>query len=149
MFWLWVIALLLAIPTYLIAKKQVETQIISSLILNAYFASIIMNKHREKYRYSVFDNLSDNDFMALIQEIHRRLRIEVQAKLVGKYGKGINEIILNQRQDEAGINMMANGIGLVLKMCEDNDSANIPGSYLLHEIATTIADKIYENYLRL
>lgn len=46
--------------------------------------------------------------MALIQEIHRRLRIEVQAKLVGKYGKGINEIILNQRQDEAGINMMAN-----------------------------------------
>ena len=149
MFWLWVIALLLAIPTYLSAKKQVETQIIYSLILNAYFASIIMNKHREKYRYSVFDNLSDNDFMALIQEIHRRLRIEVQAKLVGKYGKGINEIILNQRQDEAGINMMANGIGLVLKMCEDNDSANIPGNYLLHEIATTIADKIYENYLRL
>lgn len=45
--------------------------------------------------------------------------------------------------------MMANGIGLALKMCEDNDSANIPGSYLLHEIATTIADKIYENYLRL
>lgn len=108
-----------------------------------------MNKHREKYRYSVFDNLSDNDFMALIQEIHRRLRVEVQAKLIGKYGKGINELIINQRQDEAGINMMANGIGLALKICEDNDSANIPGNYLLHEIATTIADKIYENYLRL
>lgn len=161
--WLWIIALILAIPTYgisiivalvltfLSAKKETERQIVASFLLNVAMASVIADEHRKKFRYrnSVFDNLSDSDFVILIQEIHRRLRVEIQAKIIGKYGKNINELIVNQRQGEAVINMMCNGVDLVLKMCEDNNNANIPGNYLLHEIATAIADKIYENYLRL